>query len=277
MADDAWTGDGWAELDDREASASARAAIVASLDAMQSDPEIERVNARFLDALALAPADRVLELAAGLGQLAIQAAARAGRVVALDRAAFLLAELRRRADAAGRPDIEVVVGDVRATGLADHGFDVVYARQLLSHVGPTAAVLAEARRLLRPGGRLGLFQTLPLAGRIPQPHLFHAGLELTASAKHDAYVAVELARRCREAGFVDVREEVTGVYTHDVSHATWWPSVEEAAGALVRAEAVEAADAGAWLDEVRAANARRECMLLLPIVLVYARAPETSG
>jgi sarcosine/dimethylglycine N-methyltransferase len=50
--------------------------------------------------------------------------------------------------------VRVIEGDVTRTGLPSESFDVVVSQEAFLHVPDTAAALAEAFRLLRPGGRL---------------------------------------------------------------------------------------------------------------------------
>ena len=55
-----------------------------------------------------------------------------------------------------RDNLEFVEGDVYALDYADASFDVVYANQLLQHLADPVAALQEMRRVLRPGGLLGV-------------------------------------------------------------------------------------------------------------------------
>jgi sarcosine/dimethylglycine N-methyltransferase len=50
--------------------------------------------------------------------------------------------------------VRIIEGDVTRTGLPSESFDVVVSQEAFLHVPDTAAALAEAFRLLRPGGRL---------------------------------------------------------------------------------------------------------------------------
>ena len=90
----------------------------------------------------------VLDVGAGTGA-ASRAAASAGaaRVVAIDFAPGLLA-----VNAHERPP--AVVGDARVLPFRDEAFDAVVAAFSLNHLSDPAIALAEARRVLRPGGGL---------------------------------------------------------------------------------------------------------------------------
>lgn len=99
----------------------------------------------------IAPDARVLELGAGWCDFANHV--RAARVVAMD----LDATVRGAAAA----HVEPVVGDCTdLRQFEDASFDVVFASNLLEHLERDVAtrLLAEARRVLRPGGRLILMQ-----------------------------------------------------------------------------------------------------------------------
>jgi SAM-dependent methyltransferase len=88
---------------------------------------------------------RALDLGAGSGAASKAVAAAGGRPVALDAALDMLRHARGR-----RPP--AVVGDARRLPLAAGSFDAAVAAFVLSHVPDPAAVLAEARRVVRPGG-----------------------------------------------------------------------------------------------------------------------------
>lgn len=98
------------------------------------------------------PADSdVLELGAGWCDFANNVTGR--RVVAMDIDAVV--------ERAAADHVEAVVGDCTdLSRFADRSFDVVFASNLLEHLERPQAktLLAEARRVLRPGGRLMLMQ-----------------------------------------------------------------------------------------------------------------------
>jgi ubiquinone/menaquinone biosynthesis C-methylase UbiE len=99
----------------------------------------------------IAPDAAVLELGAGWCDFANNV--KAGRVVAMD----LDATVQR----AAAPHVTAEVGDCTDLSRFEDGtFDVVFASNLLEHLERPAAsrLLGEARRVLRPGGRLLLMQ-----------------------------------------------------------------------------------------------------------------------
>ncbi len=103
--------------------------------------------------LLLPPLD-VVDLGCGEGYLSLEAASWARRVTAVDHAPPVLA--RGRALAARRKvrNITWKRAEMDRTGLPDASADLVLLSQALHHGEQPAAVLAEAWRLLRPGGRV---------------------------------------------------------------------------------------------------------------------------
>ncbi len=104
--------------------------------------------------------DRVLELGAARGDVTFLLARHAREVVGLDASddALAMAEAARKAK--GIANVSFAKGDVADLSPFPAGsFDAVAAIDLVEHVDdPTlAAMLRESRRVLRPGGRLGLY------------------------------------------------------------------------------------------------------------------------
>lgn len=98
----------------------------------------------------------VLDLACGDGVLAELLAPQSDRVTGLDISETVLAAARRRLSRFA--NIELRRGDMHALPFADagreRGFDVVFALHALSYSAQPALALAEATRVLKPGGRL---------------------------------------------------------------------------------------------------------------------------
>jgi SAM-dependent methyltransferase len=147
-----------------------------------------------LDRAAIADGDTVLDVGAGAGLIGFGALDRvgpAGRVVFSDVSTDLLAECRRRAGEDGALDrcrfVEAAADDLR--GIADESVDVVATRSVLIYVARKEAAFAEFFRVLRPGGRLSIFEPINgFTGTQPRIGLF--GLDVEAVA--------DLAAKVRE-------------------------------------------------------------------------------
>ena len=108
-----------------------------------------------LDATRLQSRERALDVASGPGTLALLAAGRGARVVATDFAAEMVERLRERA-AEAKLDVEAVEMDAHALRFDAGRFEAAYCAfgLMFFHDPPTA--LAEMRRVLRDGGRVGV-------------------------------------------------------------------------------------------------------------------------
>lgn len=110
-----------------------------------------------MDWLAPRPGQRLLDVAGGTGDIAFRFLARAGHghATVLDLTAPMLEEGRKRAEAERLADsLDWVVGDAMALPFADNSFDVYTISFGIRNVTRPADALAEAYRVLRPGGRL---------------------------------------------------------------------------------------------------------------------------
>lgn len=113
-----------------------------------------------VDAAGISEGDRVLDVAAGTGAVAVPAAARGARVIASDLTPELFDTGRVRADAEG-VDVDWQEADAEALPYADHAFDAV-----LSCVGVMFAphhqlAADELTRVCRPGGTIALLSWTP--------------------------------------------------------------------------------------------------------------------
>ena len=113
--------------------------------------------------LRLGPRDRVLDLACGHGRHAWPLAGRVGTLVGVERSA---AYLRRAvAHPTATPTPCFIRGDLRALPLRGAAFDALYswyASLFMFDDAANEAALAEAARVLRPGGRLLVHHGNPL-------------------------------------------------------------------------------------------------------------------
>jgi ubiquinone/menaquinone biosynthesis C-methylase UbiE len=110
---------------------------------------------RLLDSLDLRPDHTALDVGCGPGTDLPAMAERAGAVIGVDLDQTMVEEARRRT--AGLP-VEVRLGDAHALPLDDRSVDRARVDRVLHQVADPAGVLAELRRVLRPGGRAALAQ-----------------------------------------------------------------------------------------------------------------------
>jgi demethylmenaquinone methyltransferase/2-methoxy-6-polyprenyl-1,4-benzoquinol methylase len=161
------------------------------------------------------PGDRVLDVCCGTGDLALAAETEGGRVTAVDFSAPMLERARRKSET-----VEWVRADALALPFPDGSFDAVTIGFGLRNVEDAERGLTELRRVLRPGGRLGVLDVtqpagllrhfyalwfdrlIPLLGRaLPGGSAY---TYLPASVRRFP-TAPALAQSVRGAGFEDVR------------------------------------------------------------------------
>jgi SAM-dependent methyltransferase len=107
------------------------------------------------------PGDRVLDLGCGGGRHAFEFFRRGAHVVALDRSAPDLAEVRdmfaaMAGEAAADASGTVVRADALRLPFPDGVFDIVVLAEVLEHIPDDHGAIAEAARVLRPGGTLAI-------------------------------------------------------------------------------------------------------------------------
>ena len=117
------------------------------------DAEVER---RLSEALADSPLGAVLDIGTGTGRMAELFADTAERVVALDKNLEMLRVARAKLQHLPTARIELVQGDFADLPFAPASFDTVLLHQVLHFAPDPAPALAEAARVLRPGGRIAI-------------------------------------------------------------------------------------------------------------------------
>lgn len=169
---------------------------------------------RWVDAMSLPRAARVLDAGCGAGVTAVALAQRGYRVHALDATPEMVALTQKAAEAASVPDLTACVGDVHDLAFSEAAFDLVVALGVLPWLVSEARGLAEMARVLKPGGYLiatadnpaclhrwldprmtpGLAPARSVAKRLFRPANAPGETELLHVKKHDPAVVDLLVR-----------------------------------------------------------------------------------
>ncbi len=164
-----------------------------------------RGRRRAFEMAALQPGEQLLLVAAGTG-LDLPHVPAGVEVIATDITPAMLARLERRAAALGRP-VSTAVMDAAQLGLPDESVDCVALHLALAVVPDPEATIREAVRVLRPGGRISVFDKFLPPGRRASP------VRRVVSAVADV-VASDLNRRLEplidSAGLVLTAREPVG-------------------------------------------------------------------
>lgn len=116
-------------------------------------------RAALMVSAAVAPGERVLDMACGTGLVAFEAARAVGargRVLGVDLSGAMVDAARQRAAQRQLPNIGFARMDAEALALPDGGFDVVLCALGLMYMPDAGQALREMRRVSRPGGRVAL-------------------------------------------------------------------------------------------------------------------------
>ena len=131
------------------AAATGFAAKSATYDAGRPDYPVA-VAGWLTGDLGLGPDTRVLDLGAGTGKFTGRLVETGAEVIAVEPVEAMRARL-----AAAHPTVAALAGTAETIPLADGSIDAIVCAQAF-HWFSTAAALAEIRRVVKPGGRLGL-------------------------------------------------------------------------------------------------------------------------
>lgn len=114
--------------------------------------------------IALLPVEEVgelLDIGTGTGRMLEVYGAAATRAVGIDTSRDMLAVARANLERAGLRNCQVRLGDMYQLPVPSASFDTVTVHQVLHYADAPGAVIAEAARVLRPGGRLMVVDFAP--------------------------------------------------------------------------------------------------------------------
>ena len=204
--------------------------------------------------IALEPGQTVLDLGSGGGIDVLLSAKRvgpAGKAYGLDMTDEMLALARENQRRAGATNVEFLKGTIEAIPLPDNSVDVIISNCVINLSSDKDAVLREAFRVLKPGGRFAVSDVV-VRGEVPAD--VRRSMELWVGCIAGALEETEYAARLRAAGFGEVDLERWRVY--DINDARTFltasgidvdrvaPQVEgRFASAFVRARKPDALDA----------------------------------
>ena len=149
--------------------------------------------------LKLMPPMVIADLGAGEGAFSLLLAQRAKQVIAVDTSAKMVEFGRQQAKRQGVKNVDYRLGDMEEVPIEDGSVDLVFFSQSLHHALHPERAVAEAWRILRPGGRIAV---LDLA-----KHRFEEARELYAD-EWLGFSEVELEAAMEKAGFRGIQISV---------------------------------------------------------------------
>ena len=133
---------------------------IAMLEAFDAIPQLRELKEIARQRSGIGNGQSVLDIGCGFGLETLRLAEVAGPDVSvhgLDKSEFFIAEAKRRAETKNLR-IDFQTGDATNLPFDDGSFDYVRAERLLIYLKDFQSVIAEMRRVLKPGGHLALIE-----------------------------------------------------------------------------------------------------------------------
>ena len=163
----------------------------------------------------LQPGEVVLDLGSGGGIDVLLSARRvglAGKAYGLDMTDEMLALARENQRKAGVQNAEFLKGTIESIPLPDNSVDVIISNCVINLSGDKDRVLAEAFRVLKPGGRFAVSDVV-VRGEVPAA--IRRSIELWAGCIAGALEEREYREKLARAGFASIDVEPTRIYHID--------------------------------------------------------------
>jgi ubiquinone/menaquinone biosynthesis C-methylase UbiE len=176
-----------------------------------------------IDLIDVGPEDIVLDVACGTGRLTLPLAATARHVTGFDITPAMVDIARKAQVEAGVANIDWRIGNVHALPFADDSFSLVTCGLAAHHFTEPATVLAEMRRVCRPGGRIAVMDLTPTADKAEALDRF----EKLRDASHvHALTPEELRGLGRDLGLTEVTAHTFLTPSAPVDVILSWPISE---------------------------------------------------
>lgn len=215
-------------------------------------------RATILEALALKPGDRVLDVGSGPGHQALDMSpvvGATGRVDGVDCAASAVEIARRRCASVGNASFQL--GEASTLPFDDATFDAVMSSQVFEYLDDTAGGFTEMFRVLKPGGRVLIHDTdwSTLLWYSSDPDRMARLLKIWDGHLADPHLPQTLGQKLAQAGFEHVcAAAIVQVETsYDPSSASAI-LMKFVVGYLV-SQGIPSSEADAWADDLRALGA----------------------
>ena len=236
-------------------------AIAARLEFRGTDDGYARLSQAYFTRLPLTDAQRILALGCGTG-IEVRALKRltapTTAIIGIDHSAALIDTARRlTADEGLADNVTYDVGDAHHTPYDDDEFDIVTLHTVISHVDDPHQVLHEARRIVRPGGTVAVFDGDYASLTFAYPdHLMAKTIEekLIQLIVANPRIMRDMPRLVAEAGLDLVDAE--GVLYANIGSGRFWLAAAESYGPLLaRSGLLTQEIADDWRDfQVRSAD-----------------------
>lgn len=247
------------------------------LERIYTTPDVVAQRVRVLEALALRPGERVLDVGIGPGLLAYDLAATVGETglaAGIDLSEAMLEMTRARC--AGQPWTDFRQANATELPFEAGEFDAVVSTQVFEYVTDMKAALSEAFRVLRSGGRLLILDTDwdSVVWNTGDHARMRRILDTWEDHLHDPHLPATLGPRLEEAGFRVDRREVIPIINSDYHRHSYSFGIMFAIQTFVAGRRdVTKDEADAWAVELRALGQAGEYFFSMNRYLFAASKP----
>jgi ubiquinone/menaquinone biosynthesis C-methylase UbiE len=223
------------------------------LDAAARTDAAQEYKRWLLESLDIQPGQVIIDVGCGpgidLASLA-DAVGPAGTVIGIDADPAMVEEARRRTKA--NPTIEVRPGDAHALDLPDAAVDRARVDRVLQHVEDPTRALVELRRVVRPGGLIGLAEPDWDTLAIDDPDLAtsRAFTRFIADRTRNGVIGRQLARLAADAGLIVRTVRPMVVLLNGFDAAERLLGLRRNTTRAIRAGQMSETEAAAWLDRL---------------------------
>ena len=153
----------------------------------------------------LKPGETVLDLGSGGGFdcfLAAKTVGPKGRVIGVDMTPEMISTARQNAAKFDAANVEFRLGEIENLPVADNSVDVIISNCVVNLSPEKPAVIRDAFRALKPGGRLAISD---IVATQPLPAQVREDLALVSGCVGGAAEIADLEKMLRDAGFRDIQ------------------------------------------------------------------------
>ncbi|HUJ13066.1 MAG TPA: arsenite methyltransferase [Thermoanaerobaculia bacterium] len=187
----------------------------------------------------LNPGEVVLDLGSGGGIDVLLSARRVGprgKAYGLDMTDEMLSLARRNAEEAGAANVEFLKGELEAIPLPENSVDVIISNCVINLAADKDSVLAEAHRVLKPGGRFAVSDVV-VRGEVPEE--IRKNVELWIGCVAGALEENDYRTKLAAAGFEEIEVVPTRFYRFQDMRA-YFPGADERLGSAIDGKFISA-------------------------------------
>jgi SAM-dependent methyltransferase len=250
---------------------------IARMERMYTSPAIAEQRARTRATLAVSAGEHGLEVGCGIGLLACEIATElspTGHMIGIDSSPDMVAAAQERSERARLSDrLEFRVGDATRLNFSSAAFHFIVAVQVYLYVAEIERAIAEAARVLRPGGRFVIVDTDwdSCVWLTADRERHRRVLEARMRELGQPHLPPILPTLLRDAGFTLGKVEVHPILNLRYEHESFSGGLMDATPQIVTKFGIDPVEAEAWVRDLKSRTAEGDYFFSLNRYLFLAR------